>query len=568
MHVVATAGHVDHGKSTLVRALTGQEPDRLVEEQRRGLTIELGYCWTTLQPVGDVAFVDVPGHERFLTTMMSGVASVPAVMLVVAADEPWMPQAAEHLAILDALGDVHGLLVVTRADLADPAPALMRARAEVDRTSLAGAPSVVVSGRTGEGMDELRNALVSVLMGLPAPQPAAPVRLWIDRCFVVRGAGTVVTGTLPQGSITTGMELSIHGASVRVRGIETLGIARDHVSGPARVALRLGGQLPEIHRGDALIDPGHFRYTARADVSLAGAGKPPKRPVLHIGAGHIGTRARTIGAGLARLELERQLPLRYADRAILRDPGSRRVWGVTVLDPIAPDRPLNLEAHDGTPESELRLRGLVRRSILAAAGLPLEPIPRGTLVVGDWLVAEHLVDDLRSRLVGLARRPIAPAEAANILGLPDPAIASALVASPLCVQNGRITCSAQVPSHLAAAAAVLHDELADFAIPTSERLDELGLDNAALGSLHRAGLLLRLEDRVVLLPGADSRAAEVLKALPAPFTASEARQALSTSRRATIALLVHLDRAGCTVRYPDNRRRIAGPVPPAQARSL
>ena len=185
MHVVATAGHVDHGKSTLVEALTGMQPDRLADEQRRGLSIELGYCWTRLDDVGDVAFVDVPGHERFVTTMLAGVGPVPVAMLVVAADDPWMPQAAEHLAALDALDVRHGLLVVTRADLADPAPALDRARAELASTSLRDAPAVVVSGRTGRGLSELRSALMDVLSAMPAPDPAADVRLWVDRRFHV-----------------------------------------------------------------------------------------------------------------------------------------------------------------------------------------------------------------------------------------------------------------------------------------------------------------------------------------------------------------------------------------------
>src|SRR6187455_896430 len=139
MHVVATAGHVDHGKSTLVRALTGTDPDRLEEERRRGLTIELGYAWTSWPDLGDseeVAFVDVPGHERFLTTMLAGIGPVPAALLVVAADDPWMPQAAEHLAALDALGVTHGVLAVTRSDLADPATARQRALTELSRTSL------------------------------------------------------------------------------------------------------------------------------------------------------------------------------------------------------------------------------------------------------------------------------------------------------------------------------------------------------------------------------------------------------------------------------------------------
>ncbi|HEU4338374.1 MAG TPA: GTP-binding protein, partial [Nocardioides sp.] len=160
MHVIATAGHVDHGKSTLVRALTGSDPDRLEEEHRRGLSIELGYVWTSLPPVGDVAFVDVPGHERFVSTMLAGVGPVPAVLFVVAADDPWMPQAAEHLSALDALGVAHGVVAVSRSDLADPGPATARVRAELESTSLRAAPVLPVSGRTGAGLDELRARLV------------------------------------------------------------------------------------------------------------------------------------------------------------------------------------------------------------------------------------------------------------------------------------------------------------------------------------------------------------------------------------------------------------------------
>ncbi len=196
MQVIATAGHVDHGKSPLVQALTGQDPDRLAEEHRRGLSIELGYCWTSMPPLGDVAFVDVPGHERFLSTMLAGVGPVPAVLLVVAADDPWMPQATEHLAALDAFGVTQGVVAVTRADLADPAPMVAETRARLGRTSLADAPIVAVSARTRSGLDALRAALVGLLRDLPSPTPDAPVRLWVDRRFHVRGAGTVVTGTL------------------------------------------------------------------------------------------------------------------------------------------------------------------------------------------------------------------------------------------------------------------------------------------------------------------------------------------------------------------------------------
>lgn len=199
MQVIATAGHVDHGKSTLVRALTGVEPDRWAEERRRGMTIDLGFAWRTLPSGRQVAFVDVPGHHRFVTNMLVGVGSAPAVMLVVAADEGWRAQSSEHLAVLDALKVRTGLLVVTRCDLADPSTALDQARTELRGTSLAGADAVTVSGRTGEGLEQLVSALDRVAASLPTPAADAPVRLWIDRVFTISGAGTVATGTLTAG---------------------------------------------------------------------------------------------------------------------------------------------------------------------------------------------------------------------------------------------------------------------------------------------------------------------------------------------------------------------------------
>ncbi|MFC7496100.1 MULTISPECIES: selenocysteine-specific translation elongation factor [unclassified Nocardioides] len=558
MHVVATAGHVDHGKSTLVRALTGQDPDRLAEEKRRGLTIELGYCWTALPEVGEVAFVDVPGHERFVTTMLAGVGPVPVAMLVVAADDPWMPQAAEHLAALDALGVTHGVLVVTRADVADPGSALARARAEVDATSLRGMPAVVVSGRTGAGLDDLRATLDSVLAAVPAPDPDADVRLWVDRRFHVRGAGTVVTGTLPAGTVSVGDVLAGDDGEVRVRGIESLGTPRPSVAGVARVALDLGGRAPEsVGRGSALVTPGAFEPTTLVDVRLPGPDRLPAHPVLHVGSAHLGTRAHLLAPGIARLRLERPLPLRYADRAVLRDPGSRQVWGVRVLDPAPPRRRRDIAKHDGTPDAELRLRGVARRSQLVRLGAPLEPLPSGTVAVGDWLVAGALADDLRRRLGSLVGdEPVAPAAAAHALRLPDPAIVTALVAEPLRLEDGRIVRPGALPAPLLEAAEALRAELSGFVAPDAGRLDELGLDAAALAVLHKAGHLLRVDDRVVLLPGADDRAVEVLAGLPQPFTTSEARQAWGTSRRVALPLLAHLDRSGRTLRLPDDRRRL------------
>ena len=339
MHVVATAGHVDHGKSTLVKALTGADPDRLGEEHRRGMSIELGYCWTTLPEVGSTAFVDVPGHERFISTMLAGVGPVPAVLFVVAADDPWMPQAAEHLAALEALAVTSAVVAVTRSDLADPGPVAARALAELQAASFGEVTAVPVSGRTGSGLQELRTALAAMLTSLPEPDADGDLRLWVDRRFHIRGAGTVVTGTLSVGRIRVGDHVSVNNdeIQVRVRGIQSLGRDVSQITATSRVALSLGGGAPDdVDRGSALLTPGAWLASSTVDVHLDAARDLPLRPLLHIGATAVGVRSRPLGDAFTRLTLERPLPLRVGDRVLLRDPGTRSVWGAVVVDPAPP----------------------------------------------------------------------------------------------------------------------------------------------------------------------------------------------------------------------------------------
>jgi selenocysteine-specific elongation factor len=611
MQVIATAGHVDHGKSTLVRALTGMEPDRWAEERRRGLTIDLGFAWMTLPSGEQVAFVDVPGHERFVPNMLAGVGAVPAVLFTVAADGGWMPQSEEHLAAVDALGITHGLLAVTRSDLADPADARRQALARLAATSLGEVEAVAVSARTGLGLPGLRDALDRLAARLPRPDPAAPVRLWVDRAFRIKGSGTVVTGTLPAGTIRAKQELLLTPAmdAVRVRGIETLRQPASQVSGVARVALNLrGAERVTPVRGMALVEPGRWTLAATLDVRLAAAGdRPPGELTVHAGSARTSARLRSLGGLIARLILDEPLPLHVGDRLLLRDPGSaaaafaqagagsspaatagraRPAWpplvGATVLD-VAPPAfrrrgaaaaaGRELAAWPAVPAAAdlLRRHGLLRAADLEAMGVAELPVPVG----GDWLADPDHWAELGRRLrenvaAHAAREPLAPGlpvEAARAgLGLPARQLVERLAAPPLVMRSGYLVLEGDggtgrgpaLPDRVLTAVRLLRENLAGqpFAAPEAARLRELGLDSRALAAAARAGLLLRVTDQVILAPGADREAARILAGLPGPFTAAEARQVLHTTRRVAIPLLEYLDRSGLTRRLPDDRRTV------------
>ncbi|MET7398986.1 selenocysteine-specific translation elongation factor [Dactylosporangium sp. NPDC005572] len=577
MWVVATAGHVDHGKSTLVRALTGMEPDRWAEERRRGMTIDLGFAWTMLPSGATVAFVDVPGHERFVPNMLAGVGPVPAALLVVAADEGWKPQSAEHLAALDALGVTHGLLVVTRSDLADPAKATAQARAELAGTSLAGVEAVAVSGATGAGMDELRAALDRLGAALPAPDLEAPVRLWVDRSFTIRGSGTVVTGTLGAGRLTAGAELEVAatGRPVRIRGLQSLGVPESTVDAVARVAVNLRGvERDALSRGDALVTPGRFTASELVDVRVHGdpVADLPLTVVLHVGSAAVPARVRPLGTDTARLRLDRPLPLHVGDRALLRDPGLHRVSGrVTVLDVVPPPlrrrgaaaaRAVELSKLDGPDlAGELRRRRLARAGELVRMGVPLGG---ATPVAGEWLadpahwaaLGERLVSEVDAYAAAHPVEPDAPVEVLRQrLGLPDRALVEALVRPPLTVHDGRIGTGRGLPERLLRAVDAVRAELerAPFAAPEAGRLAELGLGPKELGAAVKARLLLRIADGIVLLPSAADAAVAELARLPQPFTVSAARQALGTSRRVAVPLLEFLHRQGRTRQLADGQ---------------
>ena len=488
MYVVATAGHVDHGKSALVRRLTGMEPDRWAEERRRGMTIDLGFAWMVLPTGDEVAFVDVPGHERFITNMLAGVGPIPAAMLVVAADEGWMPQTAEHVAALDAIGVRHALLVVTKNDLADAQPVIDDVLSRLAQTTMGIVNAVAVSSVTGAGVDELAIALQQLTRSLPRPDESAAVRLWVDRAFTIQGVGTVVTGTLGAGTIRVGDRLAAGGEVVVVRGLQALGVDRQAVTAASRVAVNLRGvDRDDVPRGTALVTPGVWRHVSHLDVVVD---HPlPTEVMTHVGSAAVPTRVRRLGDNAVRLHLDRPLPLIAGDRLLLREPAARTVCAATVVDVDPP---------------ALRRRGDAAR------------------------VADAIARGERWR---------------------DPAEA-VVVPSPSRPGAGDIDL---------AVLAELFERLAydPFDAPNQDELREL--DRAALAHAARTGSLLHLGAGIYVASTAPGTAIERLSKLDPPFSVSDARQALNSTRRVVVPLLEHLDAARVTRRLADGTRFLVAP---------
>jgi selenocysteine-specific elongation factor len=425
--VVGTAGHIDHGKSTLVRALTGIDPDRLKEEKARGITIELGFAHAT---IGDVnaAFVDVPGHERFVRTMLAGVGGIDCVMLIVAADESVMPQTREHFDICRLLRIPRGIIVLTKTDLADPdTRSLVRQEVAelVAGSFLADAPVVEVSASSGAGLDQLRAAIADQGARVGRrPIDGAP-RLPIDRVFSMKGFGTVVTGTLVSGRVGGDDTLALLPGDrvVKVRGLQVHGAASTAAVAGQRTAVNLGGvEVADVARGQTLAAPGAFSVTRRVDVSLdlLPAAKPLRhgaRVRVHNGtseilgrvslAGPTATELAGGGRALARLRLEAPAVLTRGDRFIIRAYSPPiTIGGGQVLDP-APTRPgvrsaageAALARLDVAPDAEIA----AIESMIESAGLP--GIPVGSLVSRAGVAPARLaatIDSLGKRKIAVA----------------------------------------------------------------------------------------------------------------------------------------------------------------------
>jgi selenocysteine-specific elongation factor len=559
MRVVATAGHVDHGKSSLVLALTGTDPDRFPEEKARGLTIDLGFAFCPLPSGEVVGFVDVPGHIRFIKNMLAGVGAVDIALLVVAANEGWMPQTEEHAQILQLLDIEHGLIAITKADLVDD-DTLELVRLEV--AERVGWPTVVVDSLSGRGLDDVRAALDAVLASAPAAVDRARPRLWIDRVFAAKGAGTVVTGTLTGGALHVGEEVLVEPGSrpARVRRVESHHAQLDVVAPGSRVALNLVGvDHGDVARGDVVVRADQWSVVSVVDVELRAVPghQFARRSVLdaHVGSGEGRARVRVLDDGqLARITLHRPLPLAPGDHIVLRSSGARTtIGGAEVLD-VKPAR--------RTAEAIARLALPLDERVLAAqpwstsaefarlSGISAPTTSSDVVQVGAWYVTAAELARVRARAAEVARSgwpaitTVAAACGVEVAQL-RAALGDELTGSPLDDPAARKLLDALAAS--------------PFAPPAPA---DVGADPALVRALVRAGALVDLDG---LLFGADAIATARVLVTDAlrergDLTVSELRELLDTSRKFALPILNRLDAEGVTRRVGD--RRTLGPRAP------
>lgn len=582
MPLIGTAGHVDHGKSTLVEALTGRDPDRWAEEKRRGLTIDLGFAWTTLGSAGEVSFVDVPGHERFLKNMLAGIEAIDVALFVVAADEGWMPQSEEHLAVLDLLGVDSGVVALTKTDAVDDEMIALIQMEIADRlvgTSLESAPILPVSARTGRGLDGLRAALAERAMA--ADHPGDRPRLWIDRAFSIAGSGTVVTGTLTEGPIRVGDEVVLFPVRkrARVRGLQSHETIVEEAGPGRRLAVNISGiERSQAVRGSMLGLPGQWdlsdRFTAVIRLARYVDTLGTKGAFqVHLGSGAHPATIKRLEREHALITVAMALPIRTGDRFILRESGRRQVVaGGVVLDP-APGRPsraiqnaLTIDpkaGRDAIATTLLEIRGVDDLARLAAHSGGGHP--EGAAVTGGVAVDPERFEELRSEAERLVaehqeRHPLRP-------GLPLATLAIELGSTPeltgLLVEEStllrrtgpdvtstrhRQTLDVEAEANWTRAEAKLKSGLA---VPAA---DDLGLDRELLHRLVRDGRLVRISDDLVFLPDQIEAIRDHLAAMTSPFTVAQFRDRTGLSRKYAVPILEWADREGLTIRRGDERR--------------
>jgi selenocysteine-specific elongation factor len=565
---VGTAGHVDHGKTALVRALTGKDTDRLPEERARGISIDLGYAPLELPSGRSLSLVDVPGHERLVRTMVAGATGLDLFLLVVDAAEGARPQTHEHLAVLRLLGVEHGVVAVTKADAVDGET--VELAVEEARELVPGAPVVAVSAVTGTGLDELRAALDSVA-GATTPRRADfPARLYVDRVFTLRGIGTVVTGTLWSGTITEGDRLRLEpaGREVRVRSVQVHDRAVERAEAGQRVAVNLPGvERQDIRRGDVLVAPGSFPLSYRLEVDLEELAPiaDGARLSVHHGTSRIPARVVRVGEGHAQLRLAAPVVAARGDRVVLR--AETTVGGAVVLDP-APPRRVDAERDrllgEGDPASIVRalVHAPVRVEELAARALldraALEEGLDAVRVVDGWAFSDAWLEEtgtaVEERLRARAESsPLEPGLAAAELLPVEPWAPVVLELLPVERRGPRVV--------LPGTAATLGGR-EEAAIALERDLAVAGLVATKLGDpdlarfLEGEGKLVRLGDGFAVSAPAYELARDLVLrecAAAGEITLSRFRDLAGVGRRDAQLLLERMDVDGLTRRVGDRR---------------
>jgi selenocysteine-specific elongation factor len=556
---VGTAGHIDHGKTWLVRALTGKDTDRLPEERRRGISIDLGYAPLELPSGRRLSLIDVPGHERFVRNMVAGATGIDLFLLVIDAGEGARPQTHEHLAILRLLGIDRGVVAVTKADAVDEETLEL---AVAESRELVSVPVVAVSAKTGAGLDELRDALDAI--AVEAARPSWPTRLYVDRVFTLHGIGTVATGTLWSGRLTEGDELRAEpdGRVVRVRSLQVHDEEVRQAEAGQRVALALPGvERRDLRRGDALVAPGAFPISYRLDVVLHELEpiEDGSRLMMHHGTSHTVARVVRAGGRYAQLRLAAPIVGARGDRIVLRT--HTTVGGGLVLDPappraIDPQRLELLESDDPVAIVRATVHAPVTGvELQARALLPPGELARGLAAfraAGDWYVAEAWLEEMRTqareRLSDRAvREALDPGMPIGGL-LPNESWANAI--APLLgfeFRGGKAYLPGSAPSLEGREedARRLESELAAHGFA---RLEDRNLATF----LEQAGRLHRVGDGFAVSAALYDRGLDAIRTLT-PITLAGFRDALGISRRMAQLLLERYDADGLTRRVGDER---------------
>ena len=561
-HVICTAGHVDHGKSTLINALTGIDPDRWAEEKRRGLTIDLGFAKADRKDNGLVSFIDVPGHERFLKNMLAGVGAVDGCLFVVDSTEGWKPQSEEHLRILNLLGVERGLIALTKISLVDDdfrEIVELEIKDHLKGTFLESAPIIPVDSITGLGIDLLITELENMLEGTPVAKDNDRPRLWIDRVFTVKGAGTVVTGTLTGGSLKIDDEIVINPQNfvTKIRSLQSHDEQISNIGPGSRIAINLANiDHRSIGRGSVITNPEQWFLTSTFDAEL-NVLPSIEHEVSRRGAylAYIGTKeefvkVRVLGdevipagsKGLVRVYMDEKLPLMLGDRLILRESGrNETIGGAIVLDPD----PI-LRAAEAKPNSSIE-RIITEHKWITPSHLEALTGVRRQEDVPGWIVdpncLQDMIDDLSQRLLtagnlGLDITSLDQFERAAI-GL----LEGVLIEGKYLRLEGADNLSD-------------HPYLGQLESNLFKPPDADGVDPRELRELVRRELIIE-QNGIFFSQKAVTSAAKrirvLLKRNPEGVTVGEVRIALDSTRKYVLPLLNHLDQIGATVRRNDVR---------------